>query len=355
MDSPAPHTVRRAPNRLSLSVRAGNARDFDMWRSGHAPLYEMDAESVVARSSFRAGLTSYNLANLVIIEGYSSAETLDRTARTIARSNIDHISLTVHTQGGFSLDAEGRATELRTGDICVLDMTRRSRLRSSEYKSLTLVLPRTSLEPHVADLDALHGKILPRSNPLNAMLTAHMRSLRAQAPSLAMAEIHAAAQGTTALIAAFAGASSDGRETIAHVAARASLDACRRMIEANLNDPRMGPEFLCAKLGVSRAKLYRMFEPLGGVTLYIQRRRLMRAYRMIVDPAHAHERIGVIAARCGFDDVSVFSRAFRQAHAMSPTELRIASSSGEPDRTELLGDRAYATMGCWLHGVEAMA
>lgn len=84
----------------------------------------MDAESPTARSAFSAGLTSYNLANVVIIDGRSSAETLERNARTLARSNIDHISLTVRSQGGFGLDIEGRATEVHTGDICVLDMPR---------------------------------------------------------------------------------------------------------------------------------------------------------------------------------------------------------------------------------------
>ncbi len=350
MDLPAPQRLPRAPNRLSLSINAGNAREFELWRSGYAPLYEMDAASPTARASFSAGLTSYNLAPVVMIEGYSSAETLERTARTIARSNIDHISLTVRSQGGFGLDVEGRATEVHTGDICVLDMTRRSALRSTGYKSFTLILPRTLLEPHVADIDALHGRVLPRGSALNAMLAAHMRTLYAQAPSLTLSDIHAAGHATAAMIAAFAGASSDGRGMIAEVTANASLKACRKAIDASLHDPWLGPDFLCDKLGVSRAKLYRMFEPLGGVTLYIQRRRLMHAYRFIIDPAYAQERISAIAMRCGFGNVSAFNRAFRQAHGMSPTELRAASLSGEMDDTELVGDRAFKTMDRWLRG-----
>ncbi|QKD05409.1 helix-turn-helix domain-containing protein [Mesorhizobium loti] len=349
MDSPTPQ-MRRAPNLLNLHIHAGDAREFELWRSAYAPLYEMDAESPTARSAFSAGLTSYNLANVVIIDGRSSAETLERNARTLARSNIDHISLTVRSQGGFGLDIEGRATEVHTGDICVLDMTRRSTLRSTDYKSLTLVLPRTLLEPHVADLDTLHGRILPRDSALNTMLAAHMRLLYAQAPALMLPDIHAAAQATAAMVAAFAGPSSDGRDMIAQISAGASLKACRKMIDANLHDPWMGPEFLCNKLGVSRAKLYRMFEPLGGVTLYIQRRRLMRAYRFTIDPAYAQERISAIAIRCGFGNVSVFNRAFRQAHGMSPTELRAASLSREMHDTELVGDRAFKTMDRWLRG-----
>ena len=247
--------------------------------------YKMDAESAAARSSFRAGLTSFNLANVVIIDGYSSAETLKRTGRTIARSSVDHIALVVRLKGGFGLDAEGRAVEVHTGDVCFLDMTRSSTLRSSDYRSLTLVLPRNLLAPRIADLDGLHGRILPKASPLNAMLTGHMRVLYAQAPALDLTDVHAAARGAAALVAAFAGASADGRDMIAQVAAGASLQTCRRMIDANLHDRSLGPDFLCRTLGISRAKLYRMFEPLGGVSFYIQQRRLTRAYQIIVDPA----------------------------------------------------------------------
>ncbi|WP_217576277.1 helix-turn-helix domain-containing protein [Mesorhizobium sp. GbtcB19] len=348
-------TIRRAPSRVSLSIDPGNAREFDLWQSTYSSLYEMNAESAASRASFRAGLTSFNLANVVIIEGYSSAETLKRTGRTIAQSSIDHIGVVVRLEGGFGLDIEGRAAEVHTGDVCFLDMTRPSALRASDYRSLTLVLPRNLLASQIADLDGLHGRILPKASPLNAMLTGHMRLLYAQAPSLDLPDAHAAARGAAALVAAFAGASADGRDMIAQAAASASLQACRRMIDANLHDRSLGPDLLCGKLGISRAKLYRIFEPLGGVRLYIQQRRLMRAYQIIVDPAQVRERISAIALRCGFSNVPAFNRAFRRAHGMSPSELRFASISAGRENIELTGDRAFRTIQRWLHGMDAVA
>jgi len=353
MKPPASQAIRLSPNRVNLSINAGDAREFDLWRSGYSPLYEMDAESVTARASFRAGMTGYNLADVVIIDGHSSGATLQRTAQTIARGNVDHISLTVYSEGGCGLEVEGRAAEVNPGELFFLDMTRRSTLRSPDYKSLTLILPRTLLARHVADLDGLHGRILPRTSPLNGMLAAHMRMLHTQAPALDYPDMHAAAHGTAALIAAFVGASADGQELIAQTAAGTSLETCRRLIDATLHDRDMGPELLCKKLGVSRAKLYRMFEPLGGVSQYIQQRRLMRAYRIVVDPTHAGERISSIATRCGFTNISAFNRAFRQAHGMSPTELRLAAMSAELDNAELSGDGALRTVKRWLQGPDA--
>jgi AraC-like DNA-binding protein len=339
--------------RLDLSVTPGNAREFELLRSGMSPLYAMDAPDARARASFRTKMTSYQFADIAIAATHSSAATFERTKQTIARSALDNILLLVYSEGGGRLDVEGRSAEVHPGDVCILDMTRRSALRLPDFTDLSVLLPRALLEPHLADLDRLHGLILERNNPLNAMLVSHLRTLFVQAPALSLSDVRAAAQGATALIAAFAGASANGRETIRNTAAATLLQAARRIIEANLHDRGLGPDFICRQLGVSRAKLYRLFEPAGGVSHFVQQRRMMRAYQTITNPAHARERIGTIAARCGFSDVSVFSRAFRQAHGVSPTELRDAFAGTETADIVLSGDGGFETMRRLLLGMNA--
>jgi AraC-like DNA-binding protein len=340
--------------RLDVSVTPGDAREFDLWRSGISPLFTLDAADAEARSSFSLQLTSYQFADVAIASGCSSAATFERTAPLIARSGIDNISLVVYAKGGCALDTEGRATEVRIGDVCFLDKSRHTSLRSPDFDSLTLILPRTALAPHLADLDSLHGRILRKSNPLNAMLVAHLRTLFAEAPALGAADGHAAAQGTAALIAAFAGPSAKGRDTIARSEAAASLNALRRFIEENLHDLELGPEFIYRQLGISRAKLYRAFEPLGGVSHYILQRRLTRARQLLTDPAHAHERVGAIAAQCGFGNVSVFSRAFRDAYGVPPTELRDVSERDELADIKFSGEAGFGTMSRWLLGLDTV-
>ena len=131
------------------------------------------------------------------------------------------------------------------------------------------MLPRALVEPHLADIDRLHGLVLKKSSPLNAMLVSHLRTLFAQAHALSVSDAGAAMQGAIALIAASAGASANGRETIRSAAVAMSAQAARRTIEANLHDRDLGPDFICKRLGMSRAKLYRLFESAGGVSHYI--------------------------------------------------------------------------------------
>jgi AraC-like DNA-binding protein len=339
--------------RLDVSVTPGNAREFDLWRSGMSPLFAIDCADSEARSSYGAQLTSYQFADVAIVSGHASATTFERTAPLIARSGIDSISLLVYTKGGCALDVEGRAAEVRPGDVCFLDLSRPINLRAPDYESLTLILPRAALAPHLADLDGLHGRVLQKSNPLNTILVNHLQTLFAQAPSLSAADGRAAAKGTAALIAAFAGPSANGRDAIARTESATSLHALRRFIEAHFHNMDLGPEFICRQLGISRAKLYRAFEPMGGVSHYILQRRLTLAYRMLVDPADADQRVGAIASRCGFGNVSVFNRAFRDAYAMSPTELRDGFERDELADVRFSGEAGFGTMSRWLLGLDA--
>jgi AraC-like DNA-binding protein len=338
--------------RLDLSVTPGNAREFDLWRGGMSPLFELDAADAKARSSFGVQLTSYQFADVAIVSGFSSAARFERTAPMIARSGIDHISLVVHAKGGCALNADGRNVEVQTGDVFFLDLSRPTALRAPDYGSLTLILPRAALQPYIADLDGLHGRTLQKKNPLNAILVNHMQTLFAEAPLLSSADGRAATNGTAALIAAFARPSANGRETIARTESATSLFALRRFIEANMHHRELGPDFICRKLGVSRAKLYRAFEPMGGVSSYIQQRRLTRAHQLISSPTHADQRIGAIAAACGFGNVSAFSRAFRQAFGISPTEVRDPPGRAELADVTLSGEAGFGTMSRWLLGLD---
>ena len=62
------------------------------------------------------------------------------------------------------------------------------------------------------------------------------------------------------------------------------------------------------------------------VALYIKGLRLDRARRDLLDPRLAGRPISAIAYACGFGDLSGFNRAFKQAYAVSPNELRNASA-----------------------------
>jgi AraC-like DNA-binding protein len=85
--------------------------------------------------------------------------------------------------------------------------------------------------------------------------------------------------------------------------------------------------------GVRLVLEHRMGADHHTVSLYIKGLRLDRARRDLLDPRLAGRPISAIAYACGFGDLSGFNRAFKQAYAVSPRELRNASTStAEPRR-----------------------
>ncbi|MCO5063891.1 MAG: helix-turn-helix domain-containing protein [Rhizobiaceae bacterium] len=99
------------------------------------------------------------------------------------------------------------------------------------------------------------------------------------------------------------------------------LARARRLIDSRLTDHELSPEMLCASLGTSRSRLYRLFEPLGGVASYIRKRRLLRTRDALSDIADGRS-IARIAEQWGFLDASAYSRTFRNEFGISPKEAR---------------------------------
>lgn len=129
------------------------------------------------------------------------------------------------------------------------------------------------------------------------------------------------AEATTQMLAAVIAPSQEG-----FVQAQAPIDAvitsrAIRAIELNLTDPGLGPEFLCKNVGVSRSRLYRIFEPAGGISNYIRRKRLLETCRALADDTSAHS-VSHIAEQFGFVDPSSFSRMFKREFGISPKEIR---------------------------------
>ena len=74
---------------------------------------------------------------------------------------------------------------------------------------------------------------------------------------------------------------------------------------------------------VSLRSLHQFFHDEGlTVARWIRARRLERCRRDLSDPALADRPVAAIAAAWGFSSAGDFSRAFRAAHGLPPSEYR---------------------------------
>jgi AraC-like DNA-binding protein len=108
----------------------------------------------------------------------------------------------------------------------------------------------------------------------------------------------------------------------------------KAFIDQHIDDPSLRPVTIAAHHHISVRTLHMLFrdEP-ETVAVRIRRRRLERCHVDLVDPELRHFTIAEIAARRGFRDASDFSRVFRSAYGVAPSEIRAGALQARDSRS----------------------
>ena len=114
----------------------------------------------------------------------------------------------------------------------------------------------------------------------------------------------------------------DGVSTDPH---RALVQRIRGYIDRNLASTDLGPASIASAHFISTRHLHGLFQEQGvTVSTWIRTRRLEQCRRDLLDPMLADRPVAAVAARWGFVDAAHFSRAFKSAFGVSPSEYRAA-------------------------------
>ena len=99
-----------------------------------------------------------------------------------------------------------------------------------------------------------------------------------------------------------------------------TLGAMQQFLLARLQCD-VGTNDLCAHFNVSRTKVYRFFEPHGGVRRYLTRARMDRCYAELYRADPKRHTVGDIAGSWGFFEASSFSRGFKRQFGTAPSAV----------------------------------
>lgn len=194
---------------------------------------------------------------------------------------------------------------------------------------------------YVGEDDGCVALIMPRSLPFirsssvairdesSQLLADFMLLLDRSLPNLRAADIPHIVAATTNLLAACLTLSRDHIVGAQHAIDSVIVERASKMIERKLRDPHLTPQKLCRDLGVARSRLYRIFEPVGGISTFIRRKRLLKTCDILADSSDGRP-ISTIAQEWGFADPSAYSRMFRKEFGMTPKEARAEGWYGRP-------------------------
>lgn len=304
------------PEQLRFSSDALlEAERFDRYRT----LYARGANAVRTGPAFRAEVTGWRLDRTLLFDRRLNDVGHERPAERLAPDGFDHFTLTLLVSGGMEIDAGWGWQSLQAGELMLLDMLRPASNRMVHAHVITVSLARERIEAASSDVDTLHGMVLPAAQA--GLLADYLYALTRRLPGLPASTVPAATQPIATLLAVVLAAGGEALQLPGHA------DRVRQLVEERLGDPSFTAATAIAASGLSRATLYRLFQPFGGLAVYIRRRRLNRVRAALADPNDARS-FAEIALASGFASEGHCNRLFHEAFGARPGEFRMAMMPG---------------------------
>jgi AraC-like DNA-binding protein len=295
-----------------------------------------------ANHPYEGRLTLLHCNDVIFGEVHTHNTLYARSRKRINVDGLDHFMFQIFLEGGGPIEG---GDVVQKGNLLVIDMGQPHQRESWPHNTLTFVIPRTYDLTLSRYLERLHQQILPATHPMVRFIFSQMHQLWCLQDDLSLMQMTQAISSTIGLlrdtlasdpILSNEGQFQQSSPALAHV--------LRSYIEDNLHRDLTVDE-LSIRFRISRAQLYRIFAPDGGVKTYIQHRRLQRCYRALLQKGQTTSVMAVAAAH-GFKSESHFSRSFKAAFGESPSDLQNDASHRI---TYATGDRALIDR--WLGGL----
>jgi AraC-like DNA-binding protein len=248
-----------------------------------------------------------------------------RTPRLISRSDAEQYRIDVAVRGHMGVEQDGRRSSLQSGDFHLVDLSRPARWVSSAERWVAVTFPRALLPLRRDEVARLTAVRIPGDQGTGALVSSFARQLAGRLDDFGASD--GARLGTTMvdLLTVALAARLDRDELASDGGQRALLPRVHAFIEERLADPELTPGAIAAAHHISVRYLYKLFELEGdSVAGWIRRRRLERCRRDLLDPALRARPVSAIGARWGITSPAHFTRLFRAAYGVPPSEYRLA-------------------------------
>jgi AraC-like DNA-binding protein len=308
---------------VSQNVTSSVASSFEHWK-------QLVAESFVplaARTSdvdgFRGQMRSRVLDRMSIVEVSGSSYEVNRTQALIAEAGERYFKLNLQLEGTGILVQDNREALLRPGDLAIYDTNRPYTLAFEEAaRTMVVMFPCDALSLPTDYVGQLAAVRMPGSTGLSGIVGNFIRQLSENLEVLSGPSGSRLATNALDLVSTMLHAEMD----IAPDRMKPQMllaTSAREYIEANLSDPQLSPASIASAHFISTRHLHNVFHESGTtVASWIRSRRLDGAQRELKDPLHAGKPVGAVAANWGFLDAAHFSRTFRDAFGVSPSDWR---------------------------------
>ncbi|KQM67575.1 hypothetical protein ASE75_01165 [Sphingomonas sp. Leaf17] len=289
---------------------------FDRYRD----LYANGSDAIRLGPDFAARVTAWASDRVTIYERDLHDVGHVRGAERAGQDGFDHLLLTLVADGAVEVDTGRGFAPVPAGSGVILDMQRPMRNRTRFARSYNIRIARDDFLATIGPVRNLHGTILSADG--TALLIDYVALLLRRMDALNPPARRSAIDALFLLVAGALGAVTGAVERPATARDAMRLSRIRALIDAHIADPALGPDMIVQRADLSRATLYRLFKPYGGLTSHIQTRRLQLLLLALNDEAETRP-FGELALDAGFRSEAHASRLFQKRYGIRPGQYRI--------------------------------
>jgi AraC-like DNA-binding protein len=279
-------------------------------------------------TDFDGRMTSSHAGDVVLTRLEANRHRVVRTQDMVRASDAGFLKIVAPLQGCAGVEQQGRRAWVSPGSWTIYDTTSAYAVDNPErVEHLIVMLPKALLAERGLPLETLMARQAGGASGISRVALATMRSTCQELPHMSPA----AARGAGDLIARLVQLSLielAGRSTA--VTQREALkDRIRAYVSVNLRDPGLSIEQIAGALNCSKRHLHNAFAQ-GDQTVasYILDLRLKACLRELQQAGSQTRTITDIALSWGFNNLSHFSRVFRDFTGLSPRDFRRESLLG---------------------------
>lgn len=277
----------------------------------------------IGTDPFWGRLRTVDVNDVHVSEITATRHQVSRTPQLITESDPKYYKASLQVSGTGLLIQDGREALLEPGDLAIYDTNRPySLVFGEDIKMLVLMFRREQLGLPLDAVGQLTAHRFSSDDGLGAMIIPFLQRVSQNLDRFGGLTGPRLVQSAMDLITTMFASELD-LDAEAGDTHQLLMQQIRRYIEANLSAHDLGPERIAAAHYISTRHLHGLFRERGTtVSTWIRELRLERCRRDLLDPLQAQVPVGSIAGRWGFFDAAHFSRVFKAAYDMSPSEIR---------------------------------
>lgn len=325
----------------------GASKLYDAWRKALGSVYMVD--HFVGAKSAREQIKGWLLDDLVFTETKFSPQRFRRDPSMTGDTNF--LALQIYTKGGCRAVVGGKTVNVLPDEIHVFDFSREFCSIAQESDMVSVFIPHAMIG-YDPSRHPQHSFFSPKS-PVGRLISEMLFFLFEELSQITTNDAKSVAKGFGGLIQKLVLSESPALTCTQKTRVQRTCDI-RAYIAGNLSDADLGVEKICIDFNMSRATLYRAFEPLGGVANYISQRRLDKAYHILASGSVGDDRVKQVAERVGYQDPAHFSRLFKKRFNSTPTDilrnLGVRNTDFFP-ADALNSDTEHEQLGRWLRRI----